>query len=337
MSIDDMTPERFNASLRAWAKRNSDKPFHLLFPATSKSVAYRKTTGSNLIKLDDLLAIVANCRPANLPPAEAEEWVRLQSQEWRERLQAAEQSITVGVPAGAVEAGGRPAAPTASILPTPPSPRRSENAQRDMEGSAAHADDGEAFARMGMIHAYVPMADESGVAPDSTNSRRNARKLEVLGNVVGIGGTVRLLAETGNSYLHLRGPFNACVSRLLAAAGRLEVVLMDPAEHLRGDQDELRMKFRQSIRGFMQMEQSYPGQIDLKVLRSRLTATILMTDASVFFEPYLHVEGDERERLLLNTFEMEFDRGSRMYATLAANFDLHQRQAEAATRWLRGS
>lgn len=297
MTVDAQWPVDFNRSLRDWIDR---------LGVCSRSTAYRWTNGNEQLSLVELRHIVrvraTRDMPAKDRSAFLEEWTGHWESEWQ----------TASISSLDPEA-------TPAHVPVP--------AELD---PWIHVRD-----RLGVVNAYVPLRNESGAGPASTNARRNARKLDVLMQAVEHRATVRLMAETGNSYLHLRGPFNHAISALLDAGGSFQAVLMCPDQHLRGDQAELKLKFNQSLRGYRELDRLYGHRIDLKILPSRMTSTVLVAGGSSFFEPYLHVESDDRERLLLNTFELEVAAESPFHSTLLGNFNLHYRQAKRPDKWLR--
>lgn len=363
MSDRALSPEVFNQSLRTWVKGVTGLRFgafaaHLF---TSPSTAYRRTQGEALMTRGELEKVVAAAVPETESDREA--WVRRETSFWLECWEQAKrvEMARRGAPASrdvpevpdvsavtpaVAEVTPAAAAAVAAAAPAVSAPvsRPSVPVERVGPPIADGATSGdaptigedlhEACDRLGVAGFFVPLPQESGTAPGSTNHRRNEHKLRLLRSAAASRDTVCLLAETGNSYLHVRGPFNTAVNELLAGGGTFQVVLMSPGEHLRGEQDELRLKFRQSLRGFTELQRTYGDRVDLRVLRARMTSTLLISSEGSFFEPYLHVDSDERERLLLNTFELEFPATARLHQTLIGNFLLHYRQAESPDRWL---
>jgi Phosphotransferase enzyme family len=164
---------------------------------------------------------------------------------------------------------------------------------------------------------YVPTRAREA----SVNRSRNAAKARALQDAAARKSSVKLLAETGNSYLHFRGPFFPEVEALISSAS-LQVVLANPSfveshgisaayqDRLNlddlGIHSLLRQKFAESLAGYELLRTQEQNGIEVRVSRYGIGGTLLMTDDVIFFEPYLRSDRTRRHQRLFETFELRF-------------------------------
>jgi hypothetical protein len=155
----------------------------------------------------------------------------------------------------------------------------------------------------------------------TVNRERNAAKIAALREAKSGRATVKLLAETGNSFLHFRGPFYPEIERLLEL-GKLEVVIANPyfieshgisvAYQDSSKLDDvglhlwLKQKFAESFTGYQSLRSQVGPRIEARIARYGIGATLLMTNEEIFFEPYFRSDRSRRHRRLFETFEFRF-------------------------------
>ena len=155
----------------------------------------------------------------------------------------------------------------------------------------------------------------------TVNRERNAAKRTALQRAGSQGATVKVLAETGNSFLHFRGPFYPEVEALLES-GRLQVVLANPkfveshgisvAYKDPSSLDDfeihplLKQKFAESFQGYETLRAHSGPKLQIRIARYGIGATLLATDDEIFFEPYFRSDRSRRHRRLFETFELRF-------------------------------
>ncbi len=156
---------------------------------------------------------------------------------------------------------------------------------------------------LGLVDLFVPVQGRER----SVNQQRNEAKRRHLSTAVR-GSAVRLLAETGNSYLSTRGVFFDDIVSLLRQGARFEVVL---APFWPGQSDsQLRTttrKFDESLDGVAYLRQEFGDQVEVKQIAEHLTATVLLTRKHAFWEPYISFAESRRDKVLLETFELSMD------------------------------
>ncbi|MFG1825096.1 hypothetical protein ACGFIJ_21640 [Microbispora bryophytorum] len=166
--------------------------------------------------------------------------------------------------------------------------------------------------------AYVPTRGSER----AVNLKRNNAKKTALRESAAKASTVRLLAETGQSYLSPRGTFNSEVHDILAAGGSLQVVISNPAlpeyygmsesyEARAGNSyriyGDLQRKCDDSIEGYRMLREQFDSLIELRLARFGLAATILLTESALFYEPYFRARRVRRQQVLFDSFELQFD------------------------------
>ena len=175
------------------------------------------------------------------------------------------------------------------------------------------------------------------------NEDRNAAKKAALQAAASTGQNVKLMAETGNAYLHFPGTFFPDVENLLRT-GSLSVILVNPwfveshgisaafndPEKLdrEGMHEWHRNKFKESTWGCQALQQKAHDRLKVRVARYGLGSTILMTDDVVFFEPYFRSDRLRRYKLRFDTFELRFEPGTEHVRNLLdEHFDFHWKTA----------
>ncbi|WP_112139924.1 phosphotransferase family protein [Glycomyces dulcitolivorans] len=164
---------------------------------------------------------------------------------------------------------------------------------------------------------YVPTRGSESLV----NKARNDAKKAALAVDRERISTVRLMAETGYSYLCTRGEFRSEVRSLLEQGGSFRAVIYNPLlpEYLGlsasydriedwqyGRSEVLKQKTMESIRGYGLLREEFPQRIELRLARFGFDATVLLTSETLFYEPYFRTPRLERERYLFDSFELEF-------------------------------
>ncbi|MFD9407956.1 phosphotransferase [Streptomyces sp. NPDC059989] len=176
------------------------------------------------------------------------------------------------------------------------------------------------------------------------NQKRNEAKKAALRESAAKISTVRLLAETGQSYLSARGAFNSEIRDVLATGAGVMVAICNPhapeyyglskAYEATGDIEQplsaiLLRKSEESIRGYRALREEFGSLIEVRLCRFGVGATILLTDQAAFFEPYFRTRRTKRETLLFDSFELQFDSSGLHSATLLQEtFDFHWRNSD---------
>jgi hypothetical protein len=185
---------------------------------------------------------------------------------------------------------------------------------------------------MGCTAVYVPNAF-SGEA----NARRNRSKRAALK----ASKDVRILAETGNAFLHCinqKGAFFEDVHALLKAGGSFRAVVANPyfiegfgisRAFAAGNRDEngihetLTEKYRQTRRGHEELRHEFGERIQVRVAHFGLSSSLLLLDSCIFLEPYFYVDRGHRARHQFDTFELELNSTSSVARLFEGHFDFH--------------
>jgi len=207
---------------------------------------------------------------------------------------------------------------------------------------------------LGCTSVYVPATDDYAYV----NNARNAVKDAAIREAMEKSETVKLLAETGYSYLDPKANrfFNA-VLNLVRDSGRFEVVLKIPnfteahgiskayrkkpksTDEYRslGIHPEVDHKFQAAISGFQVLKDiadSNEGSIEMRFTRYGIPATTLITNDIIFFEPYLRTPREQRDLKLFDTFELQLEKipeeARRMFED---NFDFYWRNSDSMDEW----
>lgn len=189
--------------------------------------------------------------------------------------------------------------------------------------------------------AFVPTRGSERVV----NQQRNAAKKVALEDAAARISTVRLLAETGQSYLSPRGQFNGEILDVLAAGGGLQVAVCSPympeylglsmsyAEHDDGaayaPDPSLLRKTEESLGGFALLREEFGPLIELRLCRFGVGATVLLTEQTAFYEPYFRTPRTKRQKLLFDSFELQFDAsGLHSRSLIEETFTFHWRHSD---------
>ncbi|MEV0648949.1 hypothetical protein AB0I28_27220 [Phytomonospora sp. NPDC050363] len=188
------------------------------------------------------------------------------------------------------------------------------------------------------LHCQAVYAATPGSERRVNNRRNQAKKAAIAGPPKRIS-TIRLLAETGQSYLSPRGVLHDEVEDALANGSGLQIVICNPAvpeyfglseSYGRSDDGayqahpDLLSKTQESIRGYSMLRQEYGNRIELRLSRFGLGATVLLTHDASFYEPYFRVPRALRQRHLFDSFELQFDAaGAHSRRLLEGTFDFY--------------
>jgi hypothetical protein len=83
MTDESLSPEQFNGELRAWVRQVTGKADGGAGVAMARSTFYRRTSGSKLMPLDELIRVVGGAVPRTLDPAHRGEWIRKNTVIWQ--------------------------------------------------------------------------------------------------------------------------------------------------------------------------------------------------------------------------------------------------------------
>ena len=195
---------------------------------------------------------------------------------------------------------------------------------------------------------------------DKVNNARNDAKKEAIQT----SHEVMLIAETGYSYFGINvGRFFPQVSNLISSkGGRFRAVLMNPdfieahsvsksyvekveldnleevdvEKYIKyGFRPEISPKKTAVISGIKKLESlDKNNKIEIKYSRYGLPATILITDKVIFYEPYFRTDRGDRDQMLLDTFEFQFesppDRVRKMFVD---NFEFYFKNSDSIAEY----
>jgi hypothetical protein len=202
---------------------------------------------------------------------------------------------------------------------------------------------------------YVPSKNDYRYV----NSTRNAAKEAAIRKAAKKSETVKLLAETGHSYLDPRADrFFDAVQDLVRGGGRFEVVIKIPAfveahgisksyrrkparstdrYELLGIHPRIDLKFQAALNGFRELRNiadESEGSIEMRFTRYGIPATILMTNDVIFFEPYLRTPREQRDLQLFDTFELQLEEISKETSQIFEdNFDFYWTNSDSLEEW----
>jgi hypothetical protein len=189
---------------------------------------------------------------------------------------------------------------------------------------------------IGCVAAYVPAS-----MPTEVNRRRNESKHSALHGAK----DVRLLAETGNAFLHCinqKGAFFEDVHSLLKGGGSFRAVIANPyfiegygisnafgAGHRvgHGIHETLIEKFLQSRRGYDELRRDFGDRIGVRVAKYGLGSSLLLVGSKIFLEPYFYVDRGHRARHQFDTFELELEPPPDAARLFQSHFEFHWSQS----------
>lgn len=82
------------------------------------------------------------------------------------------------------------------------------------------------------------------------------------------------------------------------------------------------IKLKDSMAGYDQLKKNYGGKVEVRFTNFEMPSTILFTDTEVFFEPYLHINLQERLQSSLLTFEVQVNMQSDLFRHSKAFFEM---------------
>jgi hypothetical protein len=85
MTDEALSPEQFNVELRDWVRQVTGKADGGAGVAMARSTFYRRTSGSKLMPLDELIRVVGGAVPRTLDPAHQGEWIRKNTGIWQSK------------------------------------------------------------------------------------------------------------------------------------------------------------------------------------------------------------------------------------------------------------
>jgi hypothetical protein len=189
---------------------------------------------------------------------------------------------------------------------------------------------------LGCTGAYIP--DKKNYS--STNETRNHAKMAALTVAAKTHQTVRLMAETGYSYL-TRGPLFSHIQQLINYSGRFEVLLVNPyfveahgisAAYLEPSSlgslglHPLFVKKHALIDEML--GKLPPERVEVRFSRYGLPATLLITDDVIFYEPYFRNDRRKRERVLFDTFELRLEGNTDARKIIEDDFEFRWNNAD---------
>ena len=158
---------------------------------------------------------------------------------------------------------------------------------------------------LGCAHIWVPVKGNER----QENEARNQMKLSAISESTGV--KIRLLAQTGYSFLCSRGIFYTQMWKHLDQDGTLDILIpglsMGDIILTKEEIQNKEAKYAMSMNGYSRLKKEFGDQINLKTIDFDIPATILITKNFCFFEPYTGITAD-REKLLFISFEMLFDK-----------------------------
>ena len=192
---------------------------------------------------------------------------------------------------------------------------------------------------LGCTAAYIPDKKNYSL----TNETRNLAKMAALTGAAKTHQTVRLMAETGYSYLS-RGPFFSHIQQLINYSGRFEVLLTNPyfveahgisAAYLEPSNlgplglHPLFVKKHALIDEML--AKLPPERVEVRFSRYGLPATVLITNDVIFYEPYFRNDRRKRERALFDTFELRLEGNTDARKIIEEDFEFRWANADTYT------
>jgi hypothetical protein len=184
----------------------------------------------------------------------------------------------------------------------------------------------------------LPYLVDRRYLPDENDARNDAKKAALAQETE----IIRLIAHGGASYLlEKNNLFYDSVMDALNRGVRFHMVIASPwnslGSHLPKDEkadpasdanidkriessDYYRDTFRPVTESYQQLEQRYPGLIELRLTNIDIPASILITSHRTFVESYITSNPNARTGKGMDFQESEFGRDSRFYATTLQQF-----------------
>lgn len=155
------------------------------------------------------------------------------------------------------------------------------------------------------------------------NADRNMRKEDAIRNAT---NGIRLLAKTGFSFFAPFGNrFLAPLEQALSRNVSLSVILYDRS---RANTESASQKFDLSMTGLQSLKKRFKNLVNVRTASGSPVCTMLFVDNSLcFYEPYLEATSEDREKMLLNTFELLTDFHSSPHGAFHLYFNAEWEQA----------
>ncbi len=158
---------------------------------------------------------------------------------------------------------------------------------------------------LGCSGIWVP----TGALKMQENMKRNQMKKKAIGNSDKF--TLRLLAQTGYSFLCPRGEFYDDIENHLKRGGTFNILLTSKSTvnviMSKKENREIKSKYDMAFNGYAVLKKKYEDQITVKTIDFNLPATIFIAAHQSFFEPYIHIT-EKREENIFVSFEMMFEK-----------------------------
>ena len=158
---------------------------------------------------------------------------------------------------------------------------------------------------LGCSHVWIPAKGYES----TENESRNQMKLSAISS--SSGSIIRLVAQTGYSYLCNRGVFFNEIYCHLQQGGTFNILLPDLSTGKiilnKAEINSRNAKHHLATAGYSELKREFGDQIHLRTIRYDLPATLLITKQVCFFEPYIGSPA-KREKLLFTSFEMLLDK-----------------------------
>lgn len=211
-----------------------------------------------------------------------------------------------------------------------------KQSEKRIQGSPVDLSD--EYKNVGFLKLFVP----------KTNKERNIDKMEAIENAE----MIYLLAKTGNSFLGTIGNrFLEALIDIVSRGGDVRILLMSPwsvnamttafaesgdvkafinlLQHQLPSQSLIeaykdtewyKLKLMDVINGYKEIQQT-TRKIQLRFIDTDITASLLITDKSIFYEPYLNLINRSRLKKSATTFEVKMDSNVPFYYSAKRHFE----------------
>lgn len=211
-----------------------------------------------------------------------------------------------------------------------------KQSEKRIQGSPVDLSD--EYKNVGFLKLFVP----------KTNKERNIDKMEAIENAE----MIYLLAKTGNSFLGTIGNrFLEALIDIVSRGGDVRILLMSPwsvnamttafaesgdvkafinlLQHQLPSQSLIeaykdtewyKLKLMDVINGYKEIQQT-TRKIQLRFIDTDITASLLITDKNIFYEPYLNLINRSRLKKSATTFEVKMDSNVPFYYSAKRHFE----------------
>ncbi|MFG2648438.1 hypothetical protein [Streptomyces sp. NPDC048436] len=132
---------------------------------------------------------------------------------------------------------------------------------------------------------------------------------------------VHALNQGSNFYAIISSPWNS-----LAMFTKHDATAERPNSHniidIVAASDYYDKTFLPVIDSYRTLQETYPGQVELRLTHIDIPGSTLLTKHKGFFEPYITSNPERRTRRKFNVFEVEFHKDSRYYTDSAYEFEI---------------